>query len=323
MLHITNGDMANQWLQSAGIGDECLAWSDVLHEGPVPGGLTLDELSRVRAAFIASCGWATDFEAQTHFQARDALFRRGARAGGVVIWNSFELYDQLHLLQLLNWYHEEGQGLAWPELVLVEGYLGQTEPERAAVLYATRQRVSEAQMTLAVDAWQAFCSANPRTLANLLRQDLSALPFLAAAVERLLQEYPGPWGINRTEKQLLEAVSAGVEDAAGLFRAVRAAEEVAFMGDASFWRVLEGLLRAPAALLRSEGGHFVRPALAGCDEAFLALRFSLTPRGQQVLAGAQDWLSEQAIDRWIGGVHFGGSGIWRWDADAGALKRGL
>jgi hypothetical protein len=323
MLHITNGDMANQWLQCAGIGDEYLAWNDVLHEGPVPGGLTLDELSRVRAAFIASCGWASDFEAQTHFQARDALFRRGAREGGVVIWNSFELYDQLHLLQILNWYHVEGQGLAWPELVLVEDYLGQAEPERAAGLYATRQRLSEAQMTLAVDAWQAFCSANPRTLTNLLRQDLSALPFLAAAVERLLQEYPGPLGINRTEKQVLEALSAGVQDAAGLFRSVRAAEKVAFMGDASFWRLLEGLLRPPAALLGCEGGHFVRPALSGCDEAFLALRFSLTPRGQQVLMGNQDWLSEQPIDRWIGGVNFGGSGIWRWDAETGELKRGL
>nr|WP_067299123.1 hypothetical protein [Marinobacterium profundum] len=323
MLHITNGDMANQWLQKAAIGDDYLAWNDVLHEGPVPAGLSLDELSRVRAAFIVSCGWATDFEAQTHFQARDALFRRGAREGGVVIWNSFELYDQLHLLQLLNWYHDEGQGLAWPELVLVDDYLGQAQPERALELYATRQRLSEAQMALAVDAWQAFCSANPRTLASLLHKDLSALPFLAAAIERLLQEYPDPCGINRTERQLLEAVSAGVEDAAGLFRAVRAAEEVAFMGDASFWRVLEGLLSPPVALLNCENGRFVRPALTGCDEAFLALRFSLAPRGQQVLAKAQDWLSEQPIDRWIGGVNLCGDGTWRWDAVKRELKQGL
>lgn len=331
MLHITNGDMANQWLQRAGIGGEYLAWSDVLHEGPVPGGLSLDELSRVRAAFIASCGWATDFEAQTHFQARDALFRRAAREGGVVIWNSFELFDQLHLLQLLSWYHEEGQGLAWPELVLVADYLGQAllgqadlgqaQAERAAAYFAARQRVTERQMTLAVDAWQAFCNANPRMLAQMLRQDLSALPFLASAIERLLQEYPGPWGVNRTERQVLQSVRDGVQDPAGLFRAVRAEEEIAFMGDASFWRVLEGLLRAPCALLHAEGGRFVRPGLSGCDDAFLALRFSLTQKGRQVLDEERDWLAEQPIERWIGGVNFSGSGIWRWDCATRELTR--
>jgi hypothetical protein len=322
MLHITNGDMANQWLQRAGVGDEYLAWSDVLHEGPVPGGLSLDELSRVRAAFIASCGWATDFEAQTHFQARDALFRRAARDGGVVIWNSFELFDQLHLLQLLSWYHEDGQGLAWPELVLVADYLGQAPVERAAGYLATRQRVTEVQMTLAVNAWQAFCSANPRMLAQLLRQDLSALPFLASAIERLLQEYPDPCGVNRTERQVLQSVRDGVHDPAGLFRAVRAKEEIPFMGDASFWRVLEGLLRSPCALLHAEGGRFVRPGLSGCDDAFLALRFSLTQAGQQVLDEERDWLAEQPTDRWIGGVNFSGRGRWRWDSVTGELTRG-
>jgi hypothetical protein len=322
MLHITHGDMANQWLQQAGIGGECLAWSDVLHEGPVAAGLGLDELSRVRAAFIASCGWATDFEAQTHFQARDAQFRRAARDGGVVIWNSFELYDQLHLLQLLNWYHEEGQGLAWPEVVFVADYLGQADPAQTAGLFASRQPVSEAQMTLAVDVWQAFCSPNPRMLANLLQQDLSALPFLAAALVRVLQEYPDPTGVNRTERSVLQSVQAGVQDPAGLFRAVRAQEEVAFMGDASFWRVLEGLLRGPCALLNTDG-RFVRPGLSGCDDAFLALRFSLTPLGQQVLDASSDWLSVQPIDRWIGGVNLSGAGVWRWDSTAGALQRGL
>ncbi len=323
MLHITNGDVANQWLQKGGVGDEYLAWSDVLHEGPVPAGLSLDELSRVRAAFIASCGWATDFEAQTHFQARDALFRRAARDGGVVIWNSFELYDQLHLLQLLNWYHEEGQSLALPEVVFVADYLGQADPAQAARLFASRQRVSEAQLALAVDVWQAFCSATPRMLANLLQADLSALPFMANALVRVLQEYPDPVGVSRTERAVLRAVQGGVQDPAGLFRAVRASENIAFMGDASFWRVLEGLQRGPCALLSTENGRFVRPPLAGCDDAFLALRFSLTPQGLEVLDESLDWLSVQLIDRWIGGVNFSGSGIWRWDSVTDVLRRGL
>ncbi len=322
MLHVTNGEMANQWLQDAGITGSYLAWSDVLHEGPVPAGLRLDELSRIRAAFITACGWATDFEARTHFQSRDALFTRAARAGGIVIWNSFELYDQLHLLQILNWYHDEGQGLGWPELVLVEDYLGQADPEQTKAMYAAREVVSEAQMRLAVKAWQGFTGANPRMLTHLLLQDLSALPFMASALERLLQEYPGRHGINRTERQVLQAVQAGVQDPAGLFRAVREQEPVAFMGDASFWWVLDRLLSSPCPLLRTEGGRFVRPGLMGCDEAFLALRLSLTPAASEVLAGNRDWLGQHVMDRWIGGVNLTNANDWRWDVQQRILMRG-
>jgi hypothetical protein len=57
MLHITNGESVT--IGMTGIGGRVLAWKDVLHEGPAPAGLTLREMSRVRARFIADCGWAS------------------------------------------------------------------------------------------------------------------------------------------------------------------------------------------------------------------------------------------------------------------------
>ncbi|MFC6673889.1 hypothetical protein [Marinobacterium aestuariivivens] len=311
MRHITNGQMANQWLAQCGIDGDFLAWDDVLHEGPVPAGLTLDELSAVRAAYIASCGWATDFEALTHFQARDALFRSAAREGGVVIWNSFELYDQLHLLQLLHWYSEEGQGLGWPSLVLVEDYLGRADPARARALLAGRQTITEGQLRLGADAWRAFTAPNPRVLVALLQRDLSALPFLGPALQRLVQEYPGPDGLSRTERLALEVAAGGVDDPAGLFRGVREREAIAFMGDASFWRVLERLLGGPCPLLQAGNGRFDRPGLGGADEQFLGLKLTPTEAGHEVLAGERDWLLQQPIDRWIGGVNLTPENLWR------------
>ena len=50
MLHITNGHAVS--LQETGLGGEVVYWADVLHEGPVPGGLELAELTRVRVAFL-------------------------------------------------------------------------------------------------------------------------------------------------------------------------------------------------------------------------------------------------------------------------------
>jgi hypothetical protein len=57
ILNITNGDSAVMVMQQAGIPGVFLPWRDVLHDGPVPAGLSLEKLSEVRAQFISDQGW--------------------------------------------------------------------------------------------------------------------------------------------------------------------------------------------------------------------------------------------------------------------------
>src|SRR3954447_8354840 len=57
-LYITNGDSVTGTMREAGVTAELLAWRDVLHDEPVPGGLALAELSRVRGEFLVDRGWA-------------------------------------------------------------------------------------------------------------------------------------------------------------------------------------------------------------------------------------------------------------------------
>ncbi len=71
MLHITNGDSAAGLILSGGIGGEILPWRDVLHEGPVPGGLELEAVSQVRSGFIADVGWGSESEVVASFERRD------------------------------------------------------------------------------------------------------------------------------------------------------------------------------------------------------------------------------------------------------------
>ena len=54
MLDIVNGDCAIEALKDSGIEGDFLSWLDVLHDGPVPEGLSLEELSEVRAGL--HCG---------------------------------------------------------------------------------------------------------------------------------------------------------------------------------------------------------------------------------------------------------------------------
>ena len=95
LLIITNGDDAVARMREAGIGSEILPWRDILHEGPVPPSLSLEELSAVRAQFLAQRGWLPEEELHAAFRSRDAMIRRHGEFESVVLWFEHDLYDQL------------------------------------------------------------------------------------------------------------------------------------------------------------------------------------------------------------------------------------
>jgi hypothetical protein len=45
VLHLTNGDCAIPALRATGVDEEILPWREVLHDGPVPAGLDIGDLS--------------------------------------------------------------------------------------------------------------------------------------------------------------------------------------------------------------------------------------------------------------------------------------
>src|SRR5581483_6756833 len=105
MLHITNGDAAAGALARAGFAHaDILPWRDVLHEGPVPEGLRLDELSSVRAQFLADCGFGDYDSVRESFAERDFRLAGAQAEDEVVMWFESDLYDQLQLMQLLDWF---------------------------------------------------------------------------------------------------------------------------------------------------------------------------------------------------------------------------
>jgi len=224
LLHITNGDCAVAVLSQV-VQGPILAWRDVLHEGPVRAGLSLEELSAERARFIADAGWASFSEVLKSFEERDATFRRAGEHDEIVLWFEHDLYDQLQLIQVLD-------GLAalrGPPISLVceAEYLGTMAPERAAELFALRNPLVRRHFQEAQAAWAAFRSPEPQRLENLRT---TSLPFLAAALHRHLEEFP--WttdGLSRTQRQIREALKDGPLPLAELFR--RTQEDPAFLGD--------------------------------------------------------------------------------------------
>lgn len=326
MLHITNGDLASGVLKEAGVEGAMLAWADVLHEGPLPEGLTLAEMSQIRAGFIQSRGWATAMEAQLHFQTRDAILLSAAQSEEVVLWNSPELYDQLHLLQILNWYAGEGQAFGLPSVVFVPHLLaGSASPDQPwSVALAQRTPVTDAQLKEAAHVWQLVTCGNPRGLAQWVAAGSSSLPYMVAGMQRWLAEYPDAQGLSQTQRFMLEALAANEGLSPwGLFERVREKETMPFMGDASFWHLLQPLVEiTQSAVLCNDAPHFMPPGLFEHDETFNNRVLSITPAGRALLDGSGDLLAQGVQERWLGGVCIQGTHSWRINRATGELFRG-
>jgi hypothetical protein len=330
MLHITSGDITVGVLKAAGMPGTYVAWRDILHDGPVPAGLSLPELSRVRVEFIASCGWGRLEEIQRQFQARDAALGASLNEDEVVLWFEPDLHDQLQLCQVLAWYNDQPSKPQRLSMIGVEKDadgvlrgLSQQKADGIASLFAARVPVSAAQLTLAGHAWAAFRAADPLALDELRRKGTEALPHLAPALDRLLQELPSTAnGLSRTEQAALAGVAEGARAPAEIFVAVHTREERAFMGDWSFWRVLARLASGTKPMLELASGARPRfPPEVPAAASFGAQRFRLTPSGREVLAGKLDAINTNGIDRWLGGTHlWKGGKLWRRNGATGAVE---
>ncbi|MGI9381667.1 MAG: DUF1835 domain-containing protein [Methyloligellaceae bacterium] len=320
-LIITNGDAAGELLRKAVQGAEVLPWRDVLHDGPIPETQDLAELSRLRADFLAAKGWGTKAELENAFSARDRGLAQASVFDRVVLWFEHDLYDQLQLIQILDWFGGEPRPEAQLYLVQADEFLGQQTPETIGELAKLEEPVFDQQVALAKRAWEALRQPTPEAWFGLLNEDLSPLPFLKSAVRRLLEELPSAKsGLSRTEREILKAIRSGIARPRDLFGAVQAQEEAAFMGDWSFWDRLDGLTADPSPLIDGLNTGPFRPDMGQeAWQSYLNAEVRLTVIGNEILAGNEDFARHASIDRWWGGTHLSNDALWRWDAANGSL----
>jgi len=326
LLHVANGTSTTMTIEAAGIPGICSIWADPLYEGPVPAGLSDTGLLDVRMRYLAgpadstpgagSAGEDPSLDAANDLRQWRAAIERHESYDELILWFEHDLFDQLNLVQLLTWIRDHLPATKPVSLVCIGSFpgrpdfkgLGELTPDELAPLLGARQPVSDPQYELARRAWQAFREPTPEALDQLRRDDTAALPYLAAAVTRFLQEYP--WtnsGLSRTERRLLELANG---DGIALWRAfprMHDGEQAYYVTDGSLAALADALSRTSPPLLtldvsHAPDGHVLRGVVA------------LTDTGRSVLAGQLDRVETCGIDRWLGGVHLQGRGrTWRWD----------
>ena len=317
-LHVLNGDSARIVLEETGLPGEIVVWADVLHDGPVPGGLDNDELVRLRSGHLEGALDGADARAAEEFlggmRAANARLARSEDFDEVVIWLEHDLFDQLLLIRHLAW-------ASWLadtsrlRLICIGNFpghprfagLGELNATELASLWPTRAPISMEQIGLGRRLWDAFVAPDPLPFADLvLHADTRELPFAAGALRRFLEDYPAlASGLSRSQRQILEVVRDGHRDPVAAFRAAAALEERVFMGDLTFFAIVRELTIGRNPVLSHDPD---RRAPEGGE-------LTLTDAGQAVLDGHADNIDLNGIDRWMGGVHLT-DGRYRWTGDA-------
>jgi hypothetical protein len=261
-LHITDGESVAGTLRESGLPGEVVIDGDLLYEGPP--------------------------------RAASPLLLRFTEHEETILWFDHRLSNQLLLIRALDWFgHRElaGQDLAGRSLSIIfagRTILGGLTADQLASLAPARVPAAAAHFDVAREAWAAFTSPDPTAIERVLATDTSALPFLAPALLRYLEEFPSTEdGFSRTQRQALAVLREhGPLQKQRLFFAVQRLEETPFMGDGSFFDVLAGLASVREPLI--QGGSEGSPV-------------AITDAGVRVLEGRADHVHLNGIEaasRW-------------------------
>jgi redox-sensitive transcriptional activator SoxR len=327
LLHVTNGESAGNTLRRTSLGGAVLPWQDVLHVGPVPD-VERGKLLQYRAGFLSGCGWGGRRALLSSLERRDRQFLDALRDGvQVVLWFEHDLYDQLQLLDALAL--ASGLG-ASPELIVVGSFpgkpgfagLGELTADELETLWPAREPAVEATLEAAVSVWGAFRSPDPAELAAWAAREIPGLPFVAAALVRLLEELPAPGdGLSATERHALEAVASGAGTPFAAFLSAQRLEQAPFLGDTWFFRSLVEIGSGDVRLVETADGEPLPAAPPlGDGQVFARLPLRLTEEGARVLTGELDRVELIGVDRWLGGTHVSADRVWRWDPAGRALS---
>ncbi len=320
-LHIRCGSDIKNALNAAGFAGDFLEYSNPFCQGPVTG--DPDWLAQ-RIAFASraygKAGGMTVAGVSRKMEAEEAGLARAAhKYDRIALWFEHDSYDQLILARCLAHFAEHGAPKVL-ELVSADRFpgsmrfigIGQLPPEALRLLWAQRQLVAASQFEFGTRVWQALQSPDPTALHEAARTSTPALPQMAGAIRRHLQELPSTAnGTALTEQLTLDSLQDGPMPMGRIFRDLMLDKEpLPWLGDLMFFHITKEMLRSKEPAVRAD------PATA--EEDWPRRRIELTDVGRAVLAGERDYLSLGAPERWVGGVRIEtGKRCWRWDETEG------
>jgi hypothetical protein len=320
MLNIHNGDSTATTAHQGAIPGAHFAFREALIGGPAPANLSEPEWRKLRAAHLSAAYGGSWEEAERDLERQHAALASFYLHDEVVLWFEHDLFCQLNLIYVLDWFASRDLGKTKLSLICIDNFpdkqnfhgLGELNATELASLFDTRHEVTTRELETASSAWAAYRSPQPTDLETFLQDDTSAMPFLAPALHSHLARFPSTTnGLGRIEQRGLALVNDGLKRFTELFPRFVQEEPVYGLGDFQLYLALRQLSCARTPLLR--GGH--GPKAEMDSTTIKQSAFEITDKGKAVLDGDSDFVHLNGIDMWLGGVHLTNKNFWRWDVE--------
>lgn len=323
-LVYTNGDSAGSKIEELQLADKVVPWRDILHEGPVEGHMPLAKRSEARAKFISEFDGGDLPDIHQSFKDRDKTLFYLNEYSRVELWFEHDLYDQLQLLQILDFAHHN---LEQQEMHLVQSdtYLGEMNDEAFKSLSTLAKPISPEMKAYAAKAWSALTHETPDHLIRVM--DNPDMPFTAPAVRRLVMEYPDSrTGLPTSIFNALTLLLNGPATISKLFEHMQNCELAKFMGDLSFAKYIDELGTCLQPLIAGDNVIYSTSKASGRKtleqiQSYFRQKIHLTDFGQKVMAKEANHVSKNGIDRWICGVHLTPENLYFYDMKRAKIVR--
>ena len=193
-LHIRCGTDIMFDLALAGFSGDFLSFADPYVEGPVPQTQSLEEFVRIRADYLEQ----GDRQAFEEFSRAYRDLERAREYVVVHIWMEHDAYDQLILARLLHFFSDASARPKRLRMINVTHFpgferfvgLGQLPPQALRLLWEDFEDVTEAQLILGKQVWNAITSPSPEALMEIAKAGTPAVPTMGPALTRHIRELP-------------------------------------------------------------------------------------------------------------------------------------
>ncbi len=268
--------LAGDSLLKTDIPGEVFVWRDILYEGPRNPGWPDNDTIKARARFLEQVtgGGLSREYIQDTLRKQYQKLECTAEYDLIVLWFDACLFDQSMLVHILSCLRFQGDLRV--ELLCIDAFtgispfngLGQLVPGQLASIYDKRQVVTSDQFEFATEVDRAFALQDQSAFVELANLDSPPFPWVPAAVARWLQELPDPeTGLGRLEQLALDAILAGCETPAEIFREVAATDtHPQYWGDTTLWGKLNSLADRNPPFLLIDGPAPRLPQWAGTGE---------------------------------------------------------
>src|SRR5436190_13886470 len=104
MLHLHNGDSTAETARRAGLPGDHLAWREALVCGPTPADVSTEEFLQMRARHLSSAYGVRSDECEAELRRQYQALSQYAKHDEVVLWFEHDLFCQVQLIYLLDWF---------------------------------------------------------------------------------------------------------------------------------------------------------------------------------------------------------------------------